>query len=181
MVRAFIKRIILSFLIMTGIANILAAKPAGTVSLGLQAGFLATGFIADLSFGPFDISAGLNIPLGWTYMAMSSDLDAENLYTMYLALTADALSLSPIENVSGKVGISILGFTDFKTRQFVIVCAAIRKEYVTHSKQHMLFVSLNVPVVSCTVSSHGIEDITSNSSLPKATLFTSTIGILRRF
>ena len=38
----------------------LSAREGGNLSLGVQAGFLATGIVADVQLGPFSLNSGVN-------------------------------------------------------------------------------------------------------------------------
>ena len=48
----------------------LFARDTGNISIGAQLGFLATGVVVDVDLGPVAVNAGVNYPLGWTYISI---------------------------------------------------------------------------------------------------------------
>ncbi|AEV28789.1 hypothetical protein SpiGrapes_0964 [Sphaerochaeta pleomorpha str. Grapes] len=167
-----------------GIGNLSARE--STVAVGIQAGFVATGVVLDLQLGSLGFSAGLNYPIGYTYIASLAEASDEDLFANAATVTADittAFDLS--DSFSLKVGICTIALTNFGPTFGGVAGPCLKGEYWIPNKRTGLFVNLNAPVMlyGVAVSEFGESDsaVVFSPWLPLAGLFTTTFGVLYGF
>jgi hypothetical protein len=176
------KRIALVLLILLFVAGSAFARPS-SVAVGAQLGFASSGAVVDIGLGSLYLNAGVNYPLGITYIA--STLDEEDVFVDIVTLTADvsqAFALS--ENFDIKVGIGTTAFTNFGPVILGLAGPVVKGEYWVPNKNFGLTLTLNIPVMGFGV----IEDnedfnggVVFNPLFPLFGLVTSTIGVLYSF
>lgn len=163
-------------------ASQISAGPRSNFAIGVQGGFLATGIVVDVALGPLNVNAGVNYPVGWTYvtsLAGSDDLDF--LFPAFFTVTADVTTSIPLGNdFALKVGASTIGLTDFQSGIFGVVGACIKGEYWIPYRDTGLFVNLNVPVMLYGFTG-GTPNVLFSPWLPLAGLLTTTAGVLWSF
>lgn len=160
----------------------LSARDSGNLAIGVQAGFLATGIVADVQIGPLCLNAGINYPVGYTYIASLLGAESGELFLPLFTVTADVTSKIPLgKDFSLKLGISGLGFTDFESGIGGVAGACLKGEFQIPDSQQSLFVNLNVPVMAFGVLGEdfgGSGGIYFSPWLPLAGLLTTTAGVL---
>jgi len=155
-------------------------------ALGFQAGFAATGVVLDVGLGPVYLNAGINYPLGYTYIAASSGSGSE-AFPKVATLTLDvstAFALS--ENFDLKIGLGGILLTDFGPAMGGLVGPVLKGEYWIPNKNYALFLNINVPVMLFGVL---IDDAGGDSSAavdfnplyPLLGLLTTSVGVLYSF
>ena len=154
-----------------------------SVAVGAQLGFTTTGVLVDVGLGDLYLQAGVNYPMGITYIASTTDSE-EKFFDIY-SFNADisqAFALS--ENFDMKIGLGTTAFTNFGPVVLGLAGAVVKGEYWIPNKNTGIFVNLNIPVMA-----YGfIEDdetfdggVVFNPLFPLAGLFTSTVGVLYAF
>ncbi|WP_320121421.1 hypothetical protein [uncultured Sphaerochaeta sp.] len=154
-----------------------------SVAVGAQLGFTTTGVLVDVGLGDLYLQAGVNYPMGITYIASTTDSEEKffDIYT-FNADISQAFALS--ENFDMKVGLGTTAFTNFGPVVLGLAGAVVKGEYWIPNKNTGIFVNLNIPVMA-----YGfIEDdetfdggVVFNPLFPLAGLFTSTVGVLYAF
>ena len=167
-----------------GIGNVTARDNA--VAVGLQAGFVATGVVLDLQLGSLGLSAGLNYPIGYTYIASLAEASDEDLFAKAATVTADittAFDLS--DSFSLKFGICTIALTNFGPTFGGVAGPCLKGEYWIPNKKVGLFVNLNAPIMlyGVAVDEFSEKDAVAVFSpwLPLAGLLTTTFGVLYAF
>ena len=172
--------IVLMVVVLLVLSTPLTARANRSLAIGGQLGFLASGVVVDIPLGPLAVQAGVNYPLGFTYIDAISDSDGflGDLFAPFFVVTSDVtFPIGLGENFDLKIGISALGFTDFKEGVFGVLGPAIKGEYWIPNKNYGLFVNLNVPVMAYLITDDGAETFV-HPILPLAGLFTTTAGVL---
>jgi len=164
----------------------LFARGFGNIAIGAQAGFIATGIVVDIDLGPIALNAGVNYPLGWTYIAALAGGSAAAFPALF-TVTADVTAPFPLgEDFMLKLGANTVAFTDFQAGIIGIAGACIKGEYWIPNRNYGLFVNLNVPVMAYGVIGELTGDDTASGmffdpALPLLGLFTTTAGVLWSF
>jgi hypothetical protein len=181
-----VRNLLISLLLVStlGIGTVSARE--STFALGLQAGFVATGVVADLQLGSLGLSAGLNYPIGYTYIASLSDSGTENLFAQAATVTADiTIAFDLSDAFSLKLGVCTIALTNFGPTFGGIAGPCLKGEYWIPNKKTGLFVNLNAPVMLYGVAvdefSEADAAIVFSPWLPLAGLFTTTFGVLFGF
>nr|WP_321304861.1 hypothetical protein [uncultured Sphaerochaeta sp.] len=154
-----------------------------SVAVGAQLGFTTTGVLVDVGLGDLYLQAGINYPMGITYIASTTDSE-EKFFDIY-SFNADisqAFALS--ENFDMKIGLGTTAFTNFGPVVLGLAGAVVKGEYWIPNKNTGIFVNLNIPVMA-----YGIIEgddtfdggVVFNPLFPLAGLFTSTVGVLYAF
>ncbi|MDC7229900.1 MAG: hypothetical protein PQJ48_06290 [Sphaerochaetaceae bacterium] len=154
-----------------------------SVAVGAQLGFTTTGVLVDVGLGDLYLQAGVNYPMGITYIASTTDSEEKffDIYT-FNADISQAFALS--ENFDMKIGLGTTAFTNFGPVVLGLAGAVVKGEYWIPNKNTGIFVNLNIPVMA-----YGfIEDdetfdggVVFNPLFPLAGLLTSTVGVLYAF
>ncbi|MBJ2356698.1 hypothetical protein [Sphaerochaeta sp. S2] len=154
-----------------------------SVAVGAQFGFTTTGVLVDVGLGDLYLQAGVNYPLGLTYIASTTD-SADKFFDIYTfnADISQAFALS--ENFDMKIGLGTTAFTNFGPVVLGLAGAVVKGEYWIPNKNTGVFVNLNIPIMA-----YGfIEDddtfdggVVFDPLFPLAGLFTSTVGVLYAF
>ena len=158
----------------------LVSKANDTLAFGGQLGFLASGVVIDIPFGALDVQAGINYPLGFSFIQAATDNIDDAFFFPYFNVTADVtypVSLS--DNFDLKFGISTLGFTDFESGVFGALGGAIKGEFWIQEKDIGLFMNLNAPIMVY-LFADGESLVFTDPLLPLIGLVSSTVGILYR-
>jgi hypothetical protein len=153
------------------------------IAVGGQIGFAASGVVVDIGLGSLYLQAGVNYPLGVSYIA--SALEAEDVFYDIVTFNADisqAFALS--ENFDLKLGIGTTAFSNFGPVVLGLGGVVLKGEYWIPNQNYGLFLNLNIPILA-----YGfIEDddnfdggVVFNPLLPLAGLLTSTVGVLYTF
>jgi hypothetical protein len=181
-----IRSVLVSLLLATLLGTGTLAARENTFAIGLQGGFLATGIVADVQMGPFGMSAGLNYPIGYTYLASLAGAENEDLVAEAATITADmtaAFELS--DSFALKAGISTIALTDFGPVFGGIAGPCLKGEYWVPDRKMGLFVNLNAPILlyGVAVDEFSEADAAAVFSpwLPLLGLFTTTFGVLYGF
>ena len=168
-----------------GVGNLSARETP--VAVGFQAGFAATGVVVDVALGALSLNAGLNYPLGYSYIAALADTDTSDQFPKVATITGDistAFALS--ESFDMKVGIGGIVLTNFGPTFGGLVGPVLKGEYWIPEKNMGLFLNINVPVMLFGV----IADDAGGGSggnmyfspwLPLAGLLTTSVGVLYGF
>ncbi|MDY0244233.1 MAG: hypothetical protein RBQ89_05350 [Sphaerochaeta sp.] len=154
-----------------------------SVAVGAQLGFTTTGVLVDVGLGDLYLQAGVNYPMGISYIAAYADDD--NVFNNIFTFNADisqAFALS--ENFDMKIGLGTTAFTNFGPVVLGLAGAVVKGEYWIPNKNTGIFVNLNIPIMA-----YGfIEDddtfdggVVFDPLFPLAGLFTSTVGVLYAF
>ena len=176
------KRIALVLLILLFVAGSAFARPS-SVAVGAQLGFAASGAVVDIGLGSLYLNAGVNYPLGITYIA--STLDEDDVFVDIVTLNADisqAFALS--ENFDVKVGIGTTAFTNFGPVIIGLAGPVLKGEYWVPNKNFGLTLTLNIPVMAYGVIEDNNEfdgGVFFDPLFPLFGLFTSTVGVLYSF
>ena len=163
------------------------ARSDNDIALGVQLGFLATGVVADINIGPISLNAGVNYPIGWTYLSLLTGNVDSTAFPALFSVTADAtFPISLSEDFYLKIGASTLGFTDFETGIIGVLGPCIKGEYWIPYRDYALFVNLNVPIMLYGAFGDFIGDSSASGVYfsPYLTLFglaTTAAGILWSF
>jgi len=154
-----------------------------SVAVGAQLGFTTTGVLVDVGLGDLYLQAGVNYPMGITYIASTTDSEEKffDIYT-FNADISQAFALS--ENFDMKIGLGTTAFTNFGPVVLELAGAVVKGEYWIPNKNTGVFVNLNIPIMA-----YGfIEDddtfdggVVFDPLFPLAGLFTSTVGVLYAF
>lgn len=177
------KRIVLVSILMFTLAVSLLPARDQKIAVGAQIGFAATGVVVDVGLGSLYLQAGVNYPLGITYIGAA--LEAEDSFVNIVTFNADisqAFALS--ENFDLKLGLGTTAFSNFGPVIIGLGGVVLKGEYWVPQKNYGLFLNLNIPILA-----YGfIEDddnfdggVVFNPLLPLAGLLTSTIGVLYTF
>nr|WP_319474486.1 hypothetical protein [uncultured Sphaerochaeta sp.] len=176
------KRTIILLLVLVVSLGTLSARE-NSVAVGAQLGFTTTGVLVDVGLGDLYLQAGINYPMGITYIASTTDSEEKffDIYT-FNADISQAFALS--ENFDMKIGLGTTAFTNFGPVVLGLAGAVVKGEYWIPNKNTGIFVNLNIPVMA-----YGfIEDdetfdggVVFNPLFPLAGLFTSTVGVLYAF
>jgi hypothetical protein len=132
------------------------------------------------------MSAGLNYPIGYTYIASLSDSGTENLFAKAATITADITTAFALSDAfSLKLGICTIALTNFGPTFGGIAGPCLKGEYWIPNKKIGLFVNLNAPIMLYGVAVDEFSDADAvavfSPWLPLAGLFTTTFGILYGF
>ncbi len=164
----------------------LAAR-ANNFAAGFQAGFAATGVVVDVGLGPLYVNAGINYPLGYTYIIATNEGAEEDAFPKVATLTLDfSTAFSMGENFDLKVGLGGIVLTDFGPLSGGLVGPVIKGEYWAPNKNYGLFLNINIPIMLFGVL---IDDAGGNSAAvvdfnplyPLIGLLTTTVGVLYSF
>ncbi len=169
-------------LMLTLVVSMLPARDQ-KIAVGGQLGFASSGVVVDIGLGSLYLQAGVNYPLGVSYIA--SALEAEDVFYDIVTFNADisqAFALS--ENFDLKLGLGTTAFSNFGPVVLGLGGLVLKGEYWIPNQNYGLFLNLNIPVLA-----YGfIEDdenfdggVVFNPLLPLAGLLTSTIGVLYTF
>jgi len=166
----------------------ISALPArdNNIAVGFQAGFAATGVVVDVGLGPLYLNAGLNYPLGYSYIAANVGA-GEGAFPKVATLTLDvstAFALS--ENFDLKLGFGGIVLTDFGPVAGGLAGPVLKGEYWIPNKNYALFLNINVPVMLFGVL---IDDaggdtealVDFNPLYPLLGLLTTSVGVLYSF
>ncbi|MGE4584452.1 MAG: hypothetical protein AB7C91_07380 [Sphaerochaeta sp.] len=176
------KVLIIALLLSAGVLTTLSARDK-SIAVGAQIGFTSTGVIADIGLGSMYVQAGINYPLGITYIAAQTDSKDKffDIYT-FNADVSQAFALS--DNFDLKVGIGTTAFTNFGPVVIGFAGPVLKGEYWIPNKNTGLFLNLNIPLIA-----YGFVEgdtnfdggIVYNPLLPLVGLVTSTVGVLYSF
>ncbi len=156
------------------------------LTVGFQAGFAATGVVVDVGVGPIYLNAGINYPLGYTYIAASSGA-GEDAFPKVATFTLDvstAFSLS--ESFDLKIGLGGILLTDFGPAMGGLVGPVLKGEYWIPNKNMGLFLNINIPVMLFGVLIDDVGGETNagvdfNPLYPLFGLLTTSVGMLFSF
>lgn len=171
-------------IVLVGIAPLSARE--NNLAVGFQAGFAASGVVLDVGLGPLYLNAGVNYPLGYTYIAGTSGAGSE-AFPPVATLTLDISTAFPMgENFDLKIGLGGIMLTDFGPIFGGVVGPVIKGEYWVPNKNYALFLNINVPVMLYGVL---IDDDGGSPSAgvdfdplyPLLGLLTTTVGVLYSF
>lgn len=156
------------------------------LAVGFQAGFAATGVVVDVGLGPFYLNAGLNYPLGYSYIA--SNVGAgDAAFPKVATLTLDVSTAFPMgENFDLKLGLGGIVLTDFGPVAGGLVGPVLKGEYWVPGNNYGLFLNINVPVMLFGVLIDDANGDTSaafdfNPLYPLLGLLTTSVGVLFSF
>ncbi|HKL59355.1 MAG TPA: hypothetical protein VJ863_05610 [Sphaerochaeta sp.] len=157
-----------------------------TFAAGFQVGFAATGAIVDIGLGPIYMNAGINYPLGYTYIAANSEEGSE-AFPKVATLTLDvstAFALS--DNFDIKLGLGGILLTDFGPIAGGLAGPVIKGEYWIPNKNYGLFLNINIPVMlfGILIDDAGGDTaaiIDFNPLYPLLGLLTTSVGVLYSF
>ena len=176
------KRTVILLLVLVVSLGTLSAREK-SVAVGAQLGFTTTGVLVDVGLGDLYLQAGVNYPMGISYIAAYADDDNvfKNIFT-FNADISQAFALS--ENFDMKIGLGTTAFTNFGPVVLGLAGAVVKGESWIPNKNTGIFVNLNIPVMA-----YGfIEDddtfdggVVFNPLFPLAGLLTSTVGVLYAF
>ncbi len=175
--------LIVSLVLILGIFPLTARE--NNMAFGFQTGFAATGVLFDIGLGPVYLNAGINYPLGYSYIASVADASSSEAFPPIATLTLDvstAFALSDAFDL--KVGLGGIFLTDFGPIAGGFVGPVLKGEYWVPDKNYALFVNIHVPVMLIGVlfddgsTSTGVD---FNPLYPLAGIFTSTVGVLYSF
>ncbi len=172
--------ILIAALMLLGSFQLSAARPEG-IAFGAQGGFLATGVVVDIPLGKLGVNAGVNYPLGWTWIATLAGgaTDVDMLFPAFFTVTADVTTRIELsEDFSLKVGASGIALTDFEMGFAGVVGACLKAEYWIPNKDTGLFVNLNVPVMAFLLLEGQTPGTIFSPWLTLAGLLTTTAGVL---
>ncbi len=176
------RMLLVSILMLTLVVSILPARDQ-KIAIGGQIGFAASGVVVDIGLGSLYLQAGVNYPLGVSYIA--SALDADDVFFDIVTFNADisqAFALS--ENFDLKLGLGTTAFSNFGPVIIGLGGVVLKGEYWVPNNNYGLFMNLNIPILAYGFIEDS-EDYTGgvvfNPLLPLAGLFTSTIGVLYTF
>ena len=155
-------------------------------ALGFQAGFAATGVVVDVGLGPVYLNAGINYPLGYSYIAASAG-EGDEAFPKVATLTLDvstAFALS--ETFDLKIGLGGIVLTNFGPVIGGLVGPVLKGEYWIPDKNYGLFLNINVPVMLFGVLIDDVGGDTEagvdfNPLYPLMGLLTTTVGVLYSF
>lgn len=171
--------------LIVGVGNLSARDTP--IALGFQAGFAATGVVVDVELGTLSLNAGVNYPLGYSYIAALADADSEDQFPKLATLTADVSSAFALsETFDVKVGIGGIILTNFGPAFGGLVGPVLKGEYWMPEKNMGLFLNINVPVMLFGGVAEDIGDVSGGEVffspwLPLAGLLTTTVGVLYGF
>lgn len=156
------------------------------VAMGFQAGFAATGLVVDVGLGPLYLNAGINYPLGYTYVAASSGAGSDS-FPKVATFTLDiSTAFAMGENFDLKIGLGGILLTNFGPATGGLVGPVIKGEYWVPNKNYGLFLNINVPVMLFGVliddaggDSTAVVDF--NPLYPLLGLLTTSVGVLYSF
>ena len=171
-------------ILLLGIAP-LAARD-NKIAAGFQAGFAATGFVIDVGLGNLYLNAGINYPLGYSYIAANSG-DGSGAFPKVATFTLDistAFALS--DNFDLKLGLGGILLTDFGPVAGGLAGPVLKGEYWIPNKNYALFLNINVPIMLFGVL---IDDAGGDSTAlvdfnplyPLFGLLTTSVGVLYSF
>jgi hypothetical protein len=177
------KRMLLVCVLMLTLAVAILPARDQKIAVGGQIGFASSGVVVDVGLGSLYLQAGVNYPLGITYIG--SALEAEDVFVDIVTFNADisqAFALS--ENFDLKLGIGTTAFSNFGPVVLGLGGVVLKGEYWIPNQNYGLFLNLNIPILA-----YGfIEDddnfdggVVFNPLLPLAGLLTSTVGVLYTF
>ncbi|MDY0288122.1 MAG: hypothetical protein RBR15_04780 [Sphaerochaeta sp.] len=155
-------------------------------AMGVQAGFAATGVVVDVGLGPLYLNAGINYPLGYTYVAASSGAGSDS-FPKVATITLDlSTAFAMGENFDLKVGLGGILLTDFGPATGGLVGPVVKGEYWVPNKNYGLFLNINVPVMLFGIL---IDDAGGDSTAvvdfdplyPLLGLLTTSVGVLFSF
>ncbi len=156
------------------------------IAVGFQAGFAATGVVVDVGLGPLYLNAGINYPLGYTYIAASTGSDAD-AFPKVSTLTLDVSTAFAMgESFDLKIGLGGILLTDFGPIMGGLVGPVIKGEYWVPTKNYALFLNINVPIMLFGVLIDDANGDTTaavdfNPLYPLLGLLTTSVGVLYSF
>ena len=171
-------------ILLIGISPLAARE--NNFAMGIQAGFAATGVVVDVGIGPLYLNAGVNYPLGYSYIATNAGAGS-SAYPKIVTLTLDlSTALEKSENFEIKIGLGGIVLTDFGPLAGGLVGPVIKGEYWAPDKNYGLFLNINIPVMLFGVL---IDDVGGNTAAlvdfdplyPLFGLLTTTVGVLYSF
>ncbi|MBI9094338.1 MAG: hypothetical protein JEY71_05600 [Sphaerochaeta sp.] len=156
------------------------------IAVGFQAGFAATGVVIDVGLGSLYLNAGINYPLGYSYIATNAGAGDE-AFPKVATLTLDvstAFALS--ENFDLKLGFGGIVLTDFGPVAGGLAGPVLKGEYWIPDNNYGLFLNINVPVMLFGVLIDDANGDTSaavdfNPLYPLLGLLTTSVGVLYSF
>jgi hypothetical protein len=174
------KQLIIIVLITLLFSTPIFSRANEDLAIGGQLGFLATGVVVDIPFGPLAVQAGINYPLGFSFIqAVTNNLD-DAFFFPYFNVSADVTyPISLGDDFDLKIGVSTLGFTDFANGIFGAIGGTIKGEYWIQEKDIGLFANLNAPIMVY-LFADGERITFTDPLLPLIGLITSTVGVLYR-
>lgn len=176
--------IIFILILLVGIAPLSARDK--NLAAGFQAGFAATGVVVDVGLGPIYLNAGINYPLGYTYIATSAGA-SENAFPAVATFTLDLSTAFPMgESFDLKIGLGGILLTNFGPIFGGLVGPVIKGEYWVPNANYALFLNINVPVMLFGVLIDDAGGSTSagvdfNPLYPLLGLLTTSVGVLYSF
>ena len=156
------------------------------LAVGFQAGFAATGVVVDVGLGPLYLNAGLNYPLGYSYIAASVG-EGDEAFPKVATLTLDVSTAFAMgENFDLKIGLGGIVLTDFGPIAGGLVGPVLKGEYWMPDKNYGLFLNINIPVMLFGVLIDDVGGDTTaavdfNPLYPLMGLLTTTVGVLYSF
>jgi len=174
------KLLIIALLVIILVSTPLFSKANDQLAIGAQAGFLATGVVIDFPLGPLDMQAGINYPLGFSFIQAATDNIDDAFFFPFFNVTADiTYPISLSDNIDLKVGVSTLGFTDFENGIFGAIGGAMKGEFWLEGKDVGLFINMNAPIMVY-LFADGERITFTDPLLPLIGLVSSTVGVLYR-
>ncbi|MDT4762148.1 hypothetical protein [Sphaerochaeta sp. PS] len=158
---------------------------SNNVAVGFQAGFAATGFVVDVGLGPLYLNAGLNYPLGYSYIAANTD--PSEAFPKLATVTLDVSTAFPLsDSFDLKLGFGGIALTDFGPSFGGLAGPVIKGEYWIPNKNYGLFLNINVPILlfGVLVGDYDEENTAAvlfSPLLPLLGLLTTTVGVLYSF
>ena len=177
------KRMLLVCVLMLTLAVAILPARDQKIAVGGQIGFAASGVVVDIGLGSLYLQAGVNYPLGVSYIA--SALEAEDVFYDIVTFNADisqAFALS--ENFDLKLGIGTTAFSNFGPVILGLGGVVLKGEYWIPNQNYGLFLNLNIPILAYGFIEYDDNfdgGVVFNPLLPLAGLLTSTVGVLYTF
>ncbi len=109
-----------------------------SVAIGVQLGFTTSGVVADVGLGDLYLQAGINYPLGITYIASTTD-SSEKFFDIYTfnADISQAFALS--DSFDLKIGVGTTAFTNFGPVLTGFAGPVVKGEYWIPDKKTGIF------------------------------------------
>lgn len=176
--------IFILILLLFGISPLAARQ--NNIAVGFQAGFAATGVVMDVGLGPLYLNAGLNYPLGYSYIAANVGAGDE-AFPKIATFTLDVSTAFPLSDTFDlKIGLGGILLTDFGPLAGGLVGPVLKGEYWIPGKNYGIFLNINIPVMLFGVLIDDAGGDTSavvdfNPLYPLLGLLTTSVGVLYSF
>lgn len=176
--------LVVIMILLLGISPLAARE--NKMAAGFQLGFAATGVVFDVGLGPVYLNAGINYPLGYSYIAANAG-GGEDSFPKVATLTLDvSTAFSMGENFDLKIGLGGILLTDFGPVAGGLVGPVLKGEYWIPNKNYALFLNINVPVMLFGVLIDDAGGSTTaavdfNPLYPLLGLLTTSVGVLYSF